>query len=516
MSPACGPALLYSGVHKLSALPQERGALMSTAPRTLGRKACALLCVCALALAAAFAAAVLPAKAWAGDGATMGSDFSFSGDATSAKQTFTLDITTSNTQYTLNLKPASEKATYHVSATVAGSAAYSIRKDTTVAIPFLQLSDASYNNKSDAVDLWDRQYGPDAVSKTVQADATGSYVLSLYVNDSASSVTVGSFTVSITITNYNANESSGGGSDPLPEISDFYDYNYGLQTQTSNFHTISATYSGYFMGSASADYIELQLDGKKAASYTEGSDGRYNISYTNSAVQPGHTYTVSAVAKKAGYADKVLATDTVTTPIFGKANVSATKLSSKKAFVSISVPYGLAASGVKLKLYKGSALVKTFACSNGKYTYTATVSKKGAGTAKYKVVASYSASGISATSTSAKAKPKANVYKGSKVRSITSYSKYTGYFVLTKVAYSGAKKLKVTGYFINRHIYTAKLKTTVGVYSNGKKVGSKTISSGKMSMNTKKKVTFTIKAKRLAAISNGIGTVSLSTWRTWP
>ena len=106
------------------------------------------------------------------------------------------------------------------------------------------------------------------------------------------------------------------------------------------------------------------------------------------------------------------------------------------------------------------------------------------------------------TKTSSTAKPKANAKSYSGSVSAGSYKPYREIFVVKKITYSGSK-LQVTGYFINTHLYSTKIRTKVTIKDgNGKTLGSTTVTSKNLGSKKNQKVTFTMKAKKVVDIPN--------------
>ena len=74
--------------------------------------------------------------------------------------------------------------------------------------------------------------------------------------------------------------------------------------------------------------------------------------------------------------------------------------------------------------------------------------------------------------------------------------------MVKKITYSGSK-LQVTGYFINTHLYSTKIRTKVTIKDgNGKTLGSTTVTSKNLGSKKNQKVTFTMKAKKVVDIPN--------------
>lgn len=152
----------------------------------------------------------------------------------------------------------------------------------------------------------------------------------------------------------------------------------------------------------------------------------------------------------------------------GKNTVRATKLSKNKVYLRWNGVKGVSGYYV----YKGSKKIKKLKKSARKYT----VSKKGAGKAKYRVIPFYKKH----KGKSNKVKPKANVFK-------TGYSSYygndgvrQGSLKLMKVSGNG-KKYTATFYSLNNSIFKLEKykKIVFKIYADGKLVGKKTIRNKK-------------------------------------
>ena len=192
----------------------------------------------------------------------------------------------------------------------------------------------------------------------------------------------------------------------------------------------------------------------------------------------------------------------------GKPSLSVTKISKKKVGLRWTRVYG--ASGYKV--YRKNKLIKTVSASTTSMIYT----KKGAGSASYKVAATYKPDGKTVKtgpfSSSRKGKKNLKTYYVNKNMSSVSY----GYapFRISKIVVTG-KKYKVTGYVVNNRMFKVlrykRLK--VKIYCNGKVVAKKTfknMSKAKCKAYGTKKVTFTIKGKSGVDFRNAQGT----TWTT--
>lgn len=135
-----------------------------------------------------------------------------------------------------------------------------------------------------------------------------------------------------------------------------------------------------------------------------------------------------------------------------KPELKVTKLASNAAAVRVKLPQAQAdVKGVtQVKVYAGTKVIKTFTSRGGltrdadgyyKFRYT----KSGAGTAKYKAVATTIAK-PSDTATSASVKPAANKATLKVSKKLSDYSKATT--VISSLSYSGGK-LVVKGYTVN-------------------------------------------------------------------
>lgn len=169
-----------------------------------------------------------------------------------------------------------------------------------------------------------------------------------------------------------------------------------------------------------------------------------------------------------------------------------TKISASKAKITITKPVG--ADGVRVwKRTNGVwKVIKTF--NPGKAgsvtTHRFAWAKNAVGTSRYKFQSFVKDNGVTyyhnTQANIAYKVPGANqcVYNLSSKPS--SYADYSHYWKPNKIYYSNGK-VKLTGCFINTHIYAlSNVKVKVTFKCDGKLVGTKTINSGKISANTSK------------------------------
>lgn len=201
---------------------------------------------------------------------------------------------------------------------------------------------------------------------------------------------------------------------------------------------------------------------------------------------------------------------TINSATLAKNTVYATRISSSKAIVRWT---GISdASGYLI--YQGSKKVKDV----GPLVRKVTISRKGAGKAKFKVIPYIKAGGkIAAKGTSNKAKPKANVYKRSISKSYTSDGYAKGSVRLAKISGSGSKYTATLYAYNNRIFKLMKYKKiTLKVYADGKLIGKKTIKNKKVKMkkNSVKKIVMKFKGKA-GDLKYGTVTYSLSYKPIW-
>lgn len=197
----------------------------------------------------------------------------------------------------------------------------------------------------------------------------------------------------------------------------------------------------------------------------------------------------------------------------GKNKVYATKLSKNKAIVR----WSGAAYANKYRIYKGSRLLKTVKKSARKIV----VSKKGAGTARYRVVPIYKSGSRVCKGTSTRTKPKKNQVTFNRSTSYTSASYGECPFVVTKISLKGST-YTVTGYALNNRIFDMYkykklyLKLSVG----GKKAFSKTYRNKivKVKESSSKRIILKIKGKKGMDLKYGgftSLTISETPYWTW-
>lgn len=161
----------------------------------------------------------------------------------------------------------------------------------------------------------------------------------------------------------------------------------------------------------------------------------------------------------------------------------ATKLSGSKARLTVKMQQG--ATGVEVYQRVGKKWKKIK--SSTKDVYKVTWKKNKAGTSKYRFRAYIKDAGKKYYSSYGKTvKPGKNERKYSISSKPSSFKAFSQHWIPTKIYYSG-NKVMVTGKFINTHIYQLKnIKVKVTFKCDGKKIGTKTISSGKISGETSK------------------------------
>ncbi len=173
-----------------------------------------------------------------------------------------------------------------------------------------------------------------------------------------------------------------------------------------------------------------------------------------------------------------------------KNKVYATKISSNKAVVRWTGSSG--ATGYEVYMEKKK--VKTVK----KSVYKLTVSRKGAGKAKYKVYPIVKSGSKKIRGKSSSMKAKANSWTRNISTGYKAYSYGKGQLVMKKISGSG-KNYTLTCYAINNRMFPLKKykKIKITVYADGKKIISKTIKN--KSVNVKKyaskKVTLKVKGK---------------------
>lgn len=194
-----------------------------------------------------------------------------------------------------------------------------------------------------------------------------------------------------------------------------------------------------------------------------------------------------------------------------KNKVVATKLSSKKALLKWSGSSG--ASGYYI--YKGSKKIAEVAAAKRSFT----VSKSGAGKAKYKVVPFVKSGASIYTGKSGTAKPKTNAVKFKRSISPKSYSYCTCLFVVTKVELKGRTYI-VTGYAVNNRIFKMNKysKLSISMTADGKKAFSKTYKNLKVGVGASKskKMTLKIKGKAGRDLANGSVYLTVTEKPKWP
>jgi len=193
----------------------------------------------------------------------------------------------------------------------------------------------------------------------------------------------------------------------------------------------------------------------------------------------------------------------------GKNTVYATKISSKQAIVRWSGVSGAAG----YYIYQGSKKIKTVKSTVRK----ATIKRKGAGKAKFKVVPYVKASSKTYKGTSAVVKPKSNVYQNSISKSYESDGYGKGSVRVAKISGSGSKYTATLYAYNNRMFKLVKYKKiTLKVYADGKFIGKKTIKNKKVNMKkySVKKIVLKFKGK-VGDLRHGTVTYSISYDLRW-
>ncbi len=202
-------------------------------------------------------------------------------------------------------------------------------------------------------------------------------------------------------------------------------------------------------------------------------------------------------------------TATVQSAGIAQNKVYATKINNNKAVVRWSGSAGVSGYYV----YQGSKKVKTVGASTNKVT----ISKKGAGKAKFKVIPYIKTGGTVVKGKSNTMKAKANSFSRNVSKSYKKYDYGKGQIILKKLSGSG-KKYTLTCYAINNRMFKLKKykKIKITVYADGKKIISKTIKNKKVNMKkySSKKLTFKLKGKE-GDIKHGSVTWSISYVPYW-
>ena len=245
----------------------------------------------------------------------------------------------------------------------------------------------------------------------------------------------------------------------------------------------------------------IYIDGKFIVNNTTS---KGNYSYYRAGFKAGSTHTVKILPYVAignvNFLGKEV-TKKITIAKFAKtAKPKVTKLTKNKVSVFFNVPAAQQVSGVStFYVYMGNKKVKTVK-NTGKASYIVTVSKKGIGKKKIKIVAKCKAT--KKTAASKAAKPATNQYKWNYSENLKSYSTISEYVRPIKYYYSGSK-LTVKGMYINTHIldlktYKVKFKLTV----NNKVVATKILTVKNLKGNSIKKFTVTMKKGKYYDLRN--------------
>ena len=270
-------------------------------------------------------------------------------------------------------------------------------------------------------------------------------------------------------------------------------YSYSDHVEFNNINLSSAgTYYAYPDSSYTVEAYNSVIKfykGSTLAASTESSS-MYGISIDVPVSYGANDFTVALYSKVDGKEYFVEAWNiTVDSAGLSKNTVYATKISANKAIVRWTGSSG--ASGYYV--YMGNKKVKTVDAS----TLKVTISKKGAGNAKYKVIP-YIDAGSIIKGDSTVMKAKANVLSRSIPTGYKSYDYGKGQLVLKKISGSG-KKYTLTCYAINNRMFKLKKykKIKITVYADGKKIISKTIKNKNVNVKKygSKKVTFKVKGK---------------------
>ena len=194
----------------------------------------------------------------------------------------------------------------------------------------------------------------------------------------------------------------------------------------------------------------------------------------------------------------------------GENTVTATKISAKQAIVRWT---GVSGAG-GYRIYQGKKLIKQVNAS----TLKCTVKRKGAGSAKFRVVPAITANGKTYTGSSNTAKPQANKAKFNVSTSYSSASYMTCPFRITNISLSG-KTYTVTGYALNNRIWDMQKykKLKVGLTVDGKKAFSKTFKNVPVNVKelASKKITLTVKGKAGMDLRNGTLSTTVSQTPKW-
>lgn len=165
------------------------------------------------------------------------------------------------------------------------------------------------------------------------------------------------------------------------------------------------------------------------------------------------------------------------------ASGSVTKISDKKVRITIKKATG--STGTIVYQYTGGKWVKLGSTKGSSFTTT----KNKAGKKKYKFLSYITEMGNTYKGKYSRAcSPKANVGKFSYSNYPSSYPSYKHYWRPTTISYSGGKVV-VAGKFINTHLYDLNyVKIKLTIKCQGKVIGTKVVSSGRIKSNGVKKM----------------------------
>lgn len=277
--------------------------------------------------------------------------------------------------------------------------------------------------------------------------------------------------------------------------------------------SVSGSFNVY-AGDQSVDSLSytIYVDGAKLKSGYCGFNGARNLTFTKAGFNPStrHSVKLEVTTVARGFSNTKTYTATQETAAFSKAYITPVKLSSSKVSIGVTVPTKECGKGLtKVKVYKGSKLIKSFT-TTGKDKYIFTHSKAGAAKAKYRVKV-YWASKTSLNAPSSNAKVRANSKKFSYSTNPTNYARYSQHFKLKSISQSGGYVV-VKGFFVNTHIYSAKIRCKFNLTVGGKVVAKKTLTSKKLGENRVQHVTFKVKPKVMKDLYNN---TSGGTWSVY-
>lgn len=244
-------------------------------------------------------------------------------------------------------------------------------------------------------------------------------------------------------------------------------------------------------GSYYKDFVRVSCINPRTGAEIRGSKGQ-QISMGDSAM-PGHVwrFTCSGLVPGETYQFPVFsvykidgveigsssAVATVKLPKMSAPTVKATKLSARKARVSVTMPQAMRVKGAfKLKCYAGSKRIKTMTSTTAS-SYSFSYAKKGAGKLAYKVVVAWAEK--ESTAVSASTKPAANVITWKRSTSAASYGFSTAECLPIKLSYNGKGKLVAKVRWVNTLLARASSKLTmkVSVKCQGKTIATQKFTS---------------------------------------